>query len=596
MPGGEAAQVHRLPQHRIRPIAIGDHTEWSPHEHIYAKYDADPDLQPLYARADGLKHPFGQVDRLKLLSQLIEKGAEVAGCGVDIDKCVEEGDILRYLPLHDPAAAKRLERAYVRAQLPGSQPNDLLKDYFGEKLALFYVFLCHYTSWCGWLALAGLAASVDQFVEGTLATVGAEALPAVVVVWAVMMLEFWKRREATTAMRWGMSDFETREHDRPEYFGELIASPINGQPVTSFPTAKRSARQALAVVVTAGMLALVMGFLGFCFWFKNVQSTAATLINSAGIQLFNLAFGVVAVDLTSLENYRTDTQFEDALITKLFAFQFINSYAPLYYIAFLQEPVFGDACEYGGCLSDLCVTLAITVGGNIAAIFATSYVVPSFKIAYMKWREGGHAAAMSTPELQDLMVHYDAQLDTIAAYMQLARSFGYMILFIVAFPITPLLSYVSNYLQLRVDAWKLVNMYQRVRPGGAQDIGTWQTVFTAIAGAAVITNAALCVFVMSTFDSLAMGNLTYFKAWMFIIFQYFLFGLMVIFSIVVPDVPYDVEIQLQRQTFINEKIIAKVADDDDSVELKDSDVKIEAAEKDEGVYFKTIEELFLISS
>merc|ERR1711998_135741 len=118
------------------------------------------------------------------------------------------------------------------------------------------------------------------------------------------------------------------------------------------------------------------------------------------------------------------------------------------------------------------------------------------------------------------------------------------------------------------DAFKFLNTYQRILPGGAQDIGTWQTVFTTIAGAAVITNAALCVFVMNTFSSLGFSNLTYFKAWMFIIFQYFLFGLMVIFSIVVPDVPYDVE-----------------------VELKDSDVKIEAAEKDEGVYFKTIEEL-----
>ena len=338
-----------------------DHTEWL-HEHIYAKYDADPDLQPLYARAAGLAHPFGQVDRLKLLSQLLEKGAEVAGCGVDIDKCVEEGDILRYLPLHDPAAAKRLERAYVRAQLPGSQPNDLLKDYFGEKLALFYVFLCHYTSWCGWLALAGLAASVDQFVEGTLATVGAEALPAVVVVWAVMMLEFWKRREATTAMRWGMSDFETREHDRPEYFGELIASPINGQPVTSFPTAKRSARQALAVVVTAGMLALVMGFLGFCFWFKNVQSTAATLINSAGIQLFNLAFGVVAVDLTSLEN-TAPTRSSRTRSSPLFALQFINSYAAI--LRVLQSPSSRRRTARRPPVRPV-PTPEITVGGNIA--------------------------------------------------------------------------------------------------------------------------------------------------------------------------------------------------------------------------------------
>merc|ERR1711998_640446 len=143
--------------------------------------------------------------------------------------------------------------------------------------------------------------------------------------------------------------------------------------------------------------------------------------------------------------------------------------------------------------------------------------------------------------------------------------------------------------QLRMDAYKFLNTYQRIEPGGAQDIGTWQTVFTAISGAAVITNAGLCAFVMNTFNSLGYSNLTYFKCWMFIIFQYFLFGLMVIFSIVVPDCPYDVEIQLGRQAFINEKVINKVEDDD--IDLGDAgQAEIKCADKDEGVYFRTIEE------
>ena len=85
-------------------------------------------------------------------------------------------------------------------------------------------------------------------------------------IWAVLMLEYWKRKEATTAMRWGMSDFETRETDRPEYFGELISSPVNGQRMVAFPTAKRTARQLFALIVTVGMLLLVMGLLLHAAW------------------------------------------------------------------------------------------------------------------------------------------------------------------------------------------------------------------------------------------------------------------------------------------------------------------------------------------
>ena len=220
--------------------------------------------------------------------------------------------------------------------------------------------------------------------------------------------------------------------------------------------------------------------------------------------------------------------------------------------------------------------------------------MPSFKIAYMKWREGGHAAAMSTPELQYLMVHYDAQLDTIAAYMQLARSFGYMILFIVAFPITPLLSYASNYVQLRVDAWKLVNMYQRVRPGGAQDIGTWQTVFAIMSGAAVVTNGALLVFTMDRFDALP-GDAMYDKAWLFIVFQYVMFGLMFLLALLVDDVPEGVATQVERMHYLSEKLIDKVTDDDETVDKRKSWIakQIEVADEDDPpIYLHDVHEMF----
>lgn len=36
------------------------------------------------------------------------------------------------------------------------------------------------------------------------------------------------------------------------------------------------------------------------------------------------------------ENHRTQTSYDDGLIVKLFAFQFVNSYASLYYIAFFR--------------------------------------------------------------------------------------------------------------------------------------------------------------------------------------------------------------------------------------------------------------------
>ncbi|CAM9264274.1 unnamed protein product, partial [Heterosigma akashiwo] len=52
------------------------------------------------------------------------------------------------------------------------------------------------------------------------------------------------------------------------------------------------------------------------------------------------------------ENHRTDTEFEDALISKTFAFQLVNNYAALGYTAFYKQySAYG--CSADSCLSDL---------------------------------------------------------------------------------------------------------------------------------------------------------------------------------------------------------------------------------------------------
>ena len=52
-------------------------------------------------------------------------------------------------------------------------------------------------------------------------------------------------------------------------------------------------------------------------------------------QNYELCFLTLVLSLT--ENHRTQTSYEDALIIKLFGFQFVNSYTSLFYIAFFRQ-------------------------------------------------------------------------------------------------------------------------------------------------------------------------------------------------------------------------------------------------------------------
>ena len=60
------------------------------------------------------------------------------------------------------------------------------------------------------------------------------------------------------------------------------------------------------------------------------------------LPLINSFFTILAVKLNDFENYRTETEYRNHLILKIFAFRFVNYFAALYYYAFLTGVHNGD--------------------------------------------------------------------------------------------------------------------------------------------------------------------------------------------------------------------------------------------------------------
>ena len=75
-------------------------------------------------------------------------------------------------------------------------------------------------------------------------------------------------------------------------------------------------------------------------------------------------------------------------------------------------------------------------------------------------------------------------------------SVGFVVLFVVAFPLAPLLAFFSQYLEYRVDGYKMLFFYRRVFPRGAEDIGMWETVLKFTSYVAVASNSGLIFFTL----------------------------------------------------------------------------------------------------
>ncbi|CAM9116030.1 unnamed protein product, partial [Hapterophycus canaliculatus] len=174
--------------------------------------------------------------------------------------------------------------------------------------------------------------------------------------------------------------------------------------------------------------------------------------------------------------------------------------------------------------------------------------------AALQEREGtAEDAHFSEAEAEYVLTTYDEMMGPLGDMSEITIQFGYVTMFVVSFPIAPLLAWISNYVEIRVDARKILYEFRRPFPRGAQDIGTWQAVWTAIAVVAVATNAALILFTSEDLDWSG-ENIV----WGFVVWQYGVFGAMALFAMFVPDVPRDVSIQLGRQSFIRSKVLDQV--------------------------------------
>ncbi|CAM9354412.1 unnamed protein product, partial [Ectocarpus fasciculatus] len=347
-----------------------EETEIDPYDYIYARYEYDrADVATLYK-----VWPNGTVfrgcDRLKLIQSILMARKYEGGCFLDVYKLIKQKCLLAYFPLHDYVELRTLEEKWLRfCQLPWNQPVDDVKDYFGEKIGLYFLWLGHYTTWLLPAAIVGFFAWVNIAAAGNdpNEAVIAPYFAAFMAIWSTLFLEFWKRKEKTYAMRWGTVGFEEEEVTRPQFIGERMLNPVNGKEYLYFSADEKNWRLCKSSSIVFGFILVVITVVASIFFMKLVLSDVkelvvggiqlasiiASIANAVVIQIMNMIYGGIAIKLNDYENHRTDTGYEDNLIAKTFCFQFVNSYAALIYIA-IFKPFLADIDPcIGNCMKEL---------------------------------------------------------------------------------------------------------------------------------------------------------------------------------------------------------------------------------------------------
>eukprot|EP00656_Telonema_subtile_P045911 TRINITY_DN5218_c0_g1_i15.p1 TRINITY_DN5218_c0_g1~~TRINITY_DN5218_c0_g1_i15.p1 ORF type:complete len:815 (-),score=268.51 TRINITY_DN5218_c0_g1_i15:1544-3988(-) len=333
------------------------------------------------------------------------------------------------------------------------------------------------------------------------------------------------------------------------------------------------------------LLCVSVVLLVFKIWSNNLGeygSVVGGAVNGLSIQILNFIFNFVAKKLTDMENHRTQQEHENSLIAKLFGFQFVNNYGTLFYIAFVKP--YGevdhielwpttetDFCirardspliteEHRNCYSEL---RSQYMGILLSKIFVDAIVDLVLPWVLRKWNAysvaglsvcdaitgtSGEGEAEHCQEDELVMAPYASSIDD---FNQLILTFGFVVLFGVAWPVGTLVIAAYGIVQNAVDSYKLCWFCQRPLSKEQDDIGAWGFIIQIIGMVGVVTNTAILAYTMDWFsEHYDVSNEQ--KLWAFIFTEHAILALYLLIQLMFNDEPSKLQQKMALDLFEEE--------------------------------------------
>ncbi|XP_053368368.1 anoctamin-9 isoform X2 [Clarias gariepinus] len=449
--------------------------------------------------------------------------------------------------LHEKEEQKELRKTWARwAAAFNGQPVTDVRHYFGEKVALYFLWLGWYTFLLIPAALLGVIVFLyglfffrgnplinevcdsdtimcplcdkpckvwrlsDTCTYAKLSTLfdneGTVAFAMFMAVWATVFLEFWKRHTASYVCEWKVFDWCEEEE-------ELILEIVNNPNCKSVKFSHSYLRNTLVMVLMTLMLLLIIGLAHALVVFRVIASVE--FAKQEQLPFLSENSYTVALMLGAVLHYLTITIMtwvNRRVALKLCELAFflgrINGYPGGYVrIAKIWRL---EECHPSGCLTDLFIQMAIIMllKQFIGNVFEFSG--PWFK-GWLKRRQSrnmrkkvrwcsekncvqgtGGTDLCDNCKLRDLLWNFDLNnVDSFSLFnefLEMVIQFSFTTIFVAAFPLAPLLALLNNIIEIRLDAIKMLRLERRLVPRKTNDIGVWTDVLETIGVLAVIAN------------------------------------------------------------------------------------------------------------
>ncbi|KAK6383922.1 hypothetical protein LTS17_003214 [Exophiala oligosperma] len=498
-------------------------------------------IQPTKDPAETLtSEPLTPAERLRMIHHMICCPEEEGGAGIT-PKHGQWKSVEAVFPLHDHVKNKKWLAEFARKTFLTPEDLDEIRNSMGEQIGYYYAFLQSYFSFLIFPAAFGFSSWI---LLGNFSAIYA----VVNGLWCVVFVEYWKRQEQELAIRWGVKNVSSIEDKRREFVPEkTITDSITGEKMAYFPAKKRLQRQLLQIPLAILCVVALGAIICTCYAIeifisevydgplKSILVFLPTIILTLLVPAVSNYLTQFAERLTYYENYETQDAHDKAMISKVFVINFITSYLAIFLTSFVYVPFASLLVPYLDIFSLTVKPFAqnekqmqppspaqFTINPNRIRdqmiYFAVTAQVVNFGMETVmpiltqkgtkKYKEmqsaraeknGGTVPSVSAndpPEEKDFLtrVREEASLpdyDVATDLREMVIQFGYLALFSVIWPLTPVSYFINNWIELRGDTFKLTVECRRPNPARADSIGPWLDSLEFLAWLGSITTAAL---------------------------------------------------------------------------------------------------------
>lgn len=290
-----------------------------------------------------LFQPFRDIDEIRLILTRLDRW-------VDIEELVRQRVITGYFPAIAPKAQRKLCKTWANPYRllspPGRAAEFEVRDYFGEEVAFFFVWM-RFAIWgLAVLFVPSMAIYILRIVMNQTSAspkttrLVQKGFSCFVLFWAAGFSRAWVHHATRVKQVWGMQNYEFRDRELSSYDPYLEG------------THSLWCRKLLGNSVIFIYLLLYVNILMGVEWLRqqgnqegaaNETSELHVLILVAVVKVLSFAWSYIAEIVVKMQNHRTRTSYRDGLAFTLAIVKLFIALWPFFRLAFVQN-ITGARC------------------------------------------------------------------------------------------------------------------------------------------------------------------------------------------------------------------------------------------------------------